>query len=152
MKCDIYSFGVVLLEILTGQLAEDCNLPGQSKYRPLVTWTIQKISTGNVEQCVDPSLGGLYSLEAVDEMASLAADCVQGNANSRPSMSKVVETLSSLSTITSGSLPREIPRRTPPPPPSPSPSPSPSQPRWYWFGGVLYASTEGVVYDTPSSI
>jgi hypothetical protein len=38
MKGDIYSFGVVLLEILTGQLADDYNFPGQSKYRPFVTW------------------------------------------------------------------------------------------------------------------
>ncbi|KAI3505628.1 hypothetical protein L1887_27761 [Cichorium endivia] len=91
LKSDIYSFGVVLLELLTGRKAVDHNMPrGQES---LVTWATPRLSEDKVKQCVDPRLNGEYPLKAVAKMAAVAALCVQYDAEFRPNMSIVVKAL-----------------------------------------------------------
>ncbi|PKU66262.1 Pto-interacting protein 1 [Dendrobium catenatum] len=62
-KSDVYRFGVVLLELLTGRKPVDPTLPrGQQS---LVTWTTPRLSEDKVSQCVDARLGGEYPPKAV---------------------------------------------------------------------------------------
>ncbi|KAL6292861.1 hypothetical protein ACE6H2_001003 [Prunus campanulata] len=93
-KCDVYSFGVVLLELLTGRKPVDHTLPrGQQS---LVTWATLKLSEDKVKQCVDARLNGEYPSKAVVKLATVAALCVQYEADFRPNMSIVVKTLQPL--------------------------------------------------------
>ncbi|KAL6865349.1 hypothetical protein ACP4OV_016500 [Aristida adscensionis] len=90
---DVFSFGVVLLELLTGRKAFDHTLPlGQ---RSLVTWATPRLSEDKVKQCIDPRLGA-YPRKGAAKMAAIAALCVQYKPNFRPDMSNVVEALSPL--------------------------------------------------------
>ncbi|KAK7367851.1 hypothetical protein VNO80_09870 [Phaseolus coccineus] len=65
VKSDIYSYGIVLLELLTGRKPVDMSQPqGQEN---LVTWARPMLtSREGLEQLVDPSLAGSYNF---DDMA-----------------------------------------------------------------------------------
>ncbi|CAL4899611.1 unnamed protein product [Urochloa decumbens] len=85
-KSDVYCFGVVLLELLTGRKPIDHTLP-HGQYS-LVTWATPRLSEDKVEQCVDPrlGLGGGYPPKAVAKY----------DADFRPEMSIIVKALSPL--------------------------------------------------------
>ncbi|CAL4976608.1 unnamed protein product [Urochloa decumbens] len=90
-ESDIYSFGVVLLELLTG-----C-IPGHFQNR-LMIGAMARLSEDEVQvqRCVDPRLRGKYPPKAASRMAAIASRCMQHKAVSRPSMSTVVTDLRSL--------------------------------------------------------
>ncbi|KAI7737409.1 hypothetical protein M8C21_029535 [Ambrosia artemisiifolia] len=62
-KSDVYTFGVVLLELLTGRKPVDHTLPrGQQS---LVTWATPRLIEDKVHTCVDTRLNNEYPLKAV---------------------------------------------------------------------------------------
>ncbi|KAH0886801.1 LOW QUALITY PROTEIN: hypothetical protein HID58_062897 [Brassica napus] len=97
-KSEVYSFGVVLLELLTGRKPVDHTLPhGQQS---LVRWAIPKLSKDKVKECVDARLLGEYPHKAVTKLAVLAAICVKDEAKLRPDMSNVVKALQTVQVYT----------------------------------------------------
>lgn len=93
-KSNIYSFGVILLELLTGRKPVDPTLPrGQQS---LVTWATPKLSEDKVKQCIDPKLDGRFHPRAAAKFSAVAALCLQYEADFRPNMSIVVTALQPL--------------------------------------------------------
>ncbi|KAD4178544.1 hypothetical protein E3N88_27135 [Mikania micrantha] len=91
-KSDIYSFGVVLLELLTGKRAMDKARPKNEHY--LVDWAKPYLtSSRRLRYIIDPKLAGQYSVRGTKEMAQLALNCVNLNPKDRPKMSEIIETL-----------------------------------------------------------
>ncbi|KAL2544433.1 Protein kinase superfamily protein [Forsythia ovata] len=94
-KSDIYSFGVVLLELLTGRRAMDKTRPKSEQN--LVDWTKPYLTSTRRLRCiVDPRLAGQYSVKGAKEMALLALQCVSLQPRDRPKMPAIIETLESL--------------------------------------------------------
>ncbi|KAJ1261486.1 hypothetical protein BS78_09G033300 [Paspalum vaginatum] len=97
-KSDVFSFGVVLLELLTGRRAVDHTLPMEQQ--SLLAWVTPILGEDNVRQYVDPKLlkgvGGGYPSKGVAKFAAVAALCVQYEAESRPDMRIIVRALQPL--------------------------------------------------------
>ncbi|KAK9032117.1 hypothetical protein V6N11_056400 [Hibiscus sabdariffa] len=92
VKSDVYSYGVVLLELLTGRKPVDMTqLPGREN---LVAWARPLLATKEgLETIIDPSLGSDVPFESVAKVAAIASMCVQPEVSHRPFMGEVVQAL-----------------------------------------------------------
>ncbi|GKU86177.1 hypothetical protein SLEP1_g735 [Rubroshorea leprosula] len=92
VKSDVYSYGVVLLELLTGRKPVDMSQsPGQEN---LVTWARPLLtSREGVEQLVDPFLAETYDFDDLAKVAAIASMCVHPEVTHRPFMGEVVQAL-----------------------------------------------------------
>ncbi|KAH1147576.1 hypothetical protein GLYMA_15G170000v4 [Glycine max] len=92
VKSDVYSYGVVLLELLTGRKPVDMSQPpGQEN---LVAWARPLLSSEEgLEAMIDPSLGPDVPSDSVAKVAAIASMCVQPEVSDRPFMGEVVQAL-----------------------------------------------------------
>jgi serine/threonine protein kinase len=93
VKSDVYGFGVVLLELLTGLRALDRNRPAHQQN--LVDWARPYLSScGKLTSfIIDPRLWGQYPAKAAVKAANLAGMCLARDPMIRPSMAEVVSVL-----------------------------------------------------------
>jgi len=92
VNSDVYGFGVVLLEMLTGLRTLDMNRPkGQQN---LVEWAKPCLSNKKkLKTIMDPRIDGQYSLKAAYELAQLTLKCIVLDPKARPCMNEAVEVL-----------------------------------------------------------
>ena len=89
----MYGFGVVLLEMLTGQRALDTNRP--SGQQNLIEWLRPLLSQKKKLKTtiMDARIEGQYSSKAMVQAAQLTLRCLEADPRNRPSMKEVVEVL-----------------------------------------------------------
>ncbi|KAK6154037.1 hypothetical protein DH2020_013676 [Rehmannia glutinosa] len=92
VKSDVYGFGVVLLEMLTGLRALDTRRPnGQQN---LVDWVKPLLSQRRkLKSIMDARIEGQYSTKAASQAAQLTLKCLEPEPRKRPSMKEVVDML-----------------------------------------------------------
>lgn len=94
-KSDIYSFGVVLLEMLSARRAIDKNRP--SGEHNLVEWAKPYLTNKRrIFRVMDPRLEGQYLLDQAQKAANLALQCLAVEPKFRPNMDEVVTALEQL--------------------------------------------------------
>ncbi|KAK7292969.1 hypothetical protein RJT34_15828 [Clitoria ternatea] len=95
-KVDVYSYGIVVLEMVTGKSPTSVKtIDGEETYDGrLVAWVREKRSnTLWVEQIIEPAIGQNYDKCKMEILTRVALDCVGEDKDSRPTMSQVVDLL-----------------------------------------------------------
>ncbi|XP_062096121.1 probable LRR receptor-like serine/threonine-protein kinase At1g07650 isoform X3 [Humulus lupulus] len=96
-KADVYSFGVMAMEIVAGK--------NNMKYRPdenfvcLLDWALFLQQKGDIMELVDPKLGSKFKKEEAKRMIKVALLCTNPSPSLRPTMSTVVTMLEGRTTI-----------------------------------------------------
>ncbi|CAN1329638.1 PTI1-like tyrosine-protein kinase At3g15890 [Linum perenne] len=90
-SCDVYSFGILLLEVITGRKPIE-KMPGGVK-RTITEWAEPYIVQGKFKDLVDPKLRGNFDENQVKQAIYVAALCVQNEPEKRPNMKEVVNML-----------------------------------------------------------
>ncbi|KAL6577255.1 putative serine/threonine-protein kinase pbl5 [Orobanche minor] len=98
-KSDIYSFGVVVLEIVTGRRAIDTRRNGSEQN--LVEWAKPLFKDRKkFHQMADPALEGQYPMRGLYQALAISAMCIQEQPNLRPAITDIVSALKYLATQT----------------------------------------------------
>ncbi|KAG6753450.1 hypothetical protein POTOM_043518 [Populus tomentosa] len=90
-SCDVYSFGILLLEIISAKKPLE-KLPGGLK-RDIVQWATPYVQKDAFDHIADPRLKGRYDRAQLNLAIMIAMRCSDKNAENRPRMMKVVEWL-----------------------------------------------------------
>ncbi|KAK9062818.1 hypothetical protein SSX86_020008 [Deinandra increscens subsp. villosa] len=91
-KADVYAFGVVLLEILTGIKAIEFSRTSRKQYFSEWGRGLLKEGNGCVEM-IDPKLANKYDVKEMELMMYAASLCISPHPEQRPRMSKVLRIL-----------------------------------------------------------
>ncbi|WZY75486.1 hypothetical protein YC2023_021870 [Brassica napus] len=85
-KSDVYSYGVVLLEMITNQpvISEKCHI---------AEWVGSTLKRGDITEIMDPNLGGAYDSNSAWRAVELAMSCADPFSSKRPTMSQVISEL-----------------------------------------------------------
>ncbi|WOG92175.1 hypothetical protein DCAR_0311435 [Daucus carota subsp. sativus] len=99
VKSDVYGFGVVLLEMLTGLRVVDMKRP--SSQHNLIDWAKPRLlHKRKLKTMMDARIQGQYSTKAAVQAAQLTLQCLEIEPRNRPSMKEVVEVLEQVDSMT----------------------------------------------------
>ncbi|KAM3364486.1 hypothetical protein ACQJBY_014693 [Aegilops geniculata] len=88
---DVYSFGILVMEIISGRVPVDYNRPpGEAN---LVDWLKTMVSTRNSEGVVDPKMPQKPASRAVKKALLVALRCVDPDASKRPKIGQIIHML-----------------------------------------------------------
>ncbi|KAK6938639.1 S-locus glycoprotein domain [Dillenia turbinata] len=102
-KVDVYSFGIVVLEMVTGRKATELHVTDSegdsvSEKKELVNWMKGKINGAStnkfcIEDIINPSVGDKWDAQQLQRLVGVALQCVRPDKDGRPTMSQVVKML-----------------------------------------------------------
>ncbi|KAL0721531.1 hypothetical protein Bca4012_036130 [Brassica carinata] len=87
-KTDVFAFGVLLLEIITGRRAVDT-----ASRQSIVMWAKPLLEKSSVEEIVDPKLGNEFDETEMKRVMQTASMCIHHVAAMRPDMNQLVQLL-----------------------------------------------------------
>uniref|UniRef100_M4EU49 non-specific serine/threonine protein kinase n=1 Tax=Brassica campestris TaxID=3711 RepID=M4EU49_BRACM len=90
-KADVYSFGIVAMEIVSGQ--SNTKQKGSADHVSLINWAVKLQQKGDITEIVDPVLQGDFNTKEAVRMIKVAIVCTNSSPSLRPTMSEVVQML-----------------------------------------------------------
>ncbi|KAL4304594.1 hypothetical protein GQ457_10G019470 [Hibiscus cannabinus] len=92
-KTDVFGYGVMLLELITGQRAFDLARIADDGDAMLLDWAKGLLKDRKLEMLVDSDLNGKYTDVEVEQLIQVALLCTQASPMERPKMAEVVRML-----------------------------------------------------------
>uniref|UniRef100_M4CI78 non-specific serine/threonine protein kinase n=1 Tax=Brassica campestris TaxID=3711 RepID=M4CI78_BRACM len=92
-KTDVFGYGIMLLELITGQRAFDLARLANDDDVMLLDWVKGLLKEKKLEMLVDPDLQTNYEERELEQVIQVALLCTQGSPMERPKMSEVVRML-----------------------------------------------------------
>ncbi|KAH7545231.1 hypothetical protein FEM48_Zijuj01G0071700 [Ziziphus jujuba var. spinosa] len=86
-KTDVFAYGVLLLEIVTGRR------PVDSSKKNLLLWAKPLMESGDIATLADPEMEGKYDVEQLHRVILTASYCIRQSSIWRPTMTEVLEVL-----------------------------------------------------------
>nr|CAD1819214.1 unnamed protein product [Ananas comosus var. bracteatus] len=105
-KVDVYSFGMMLFEIISSQKNSMYFEEGSKYHYP--SWAAQKVIEGDEKCLFDSKLGGEADLEEVKRASRVACWCIQDEEIDRPTMGQVVQILEGVLEVNVPRIPRSL--------------------------------------------
>ncbi|KAG9445472.1 hypothetical protein H6P81_016812 [Aristolochia fimbriata] len=94
-KSNVWCFGIVLLELLTGRRHLDIRHPKEE--RNLIKWSRPFLADDSrLSLIMDPRLKGRFPAKAARAVADVAQKCLQKDPSDRPTMRSIVESLKNI--------------------------------------------------------
>ncbi|XP_021726790.1 G-type lectin S-receptor-like serine/threonine-protein kinase At2g19130 [Chenopodium quinoa] len=106
-KADVFSYGMMLFELISGHRNTEQSVYGTVKFFP--TWAASKVAEGaEIMSILDPRLEGNADEEEVKKICKLACWCIQDNEIQRPSMGQVVQIIEGVLDVNMPPMPRSL--------------------------------------------
>ncbi|KAA8524509.1 hypothetical protein F0562_010932 [Nyssa sinensis] len=105
-KADVYSYGMMLFEFLSGRRNSEHSEDGKVKFFP--TWAASVTAGGDILSLLDHRLEGNANAEEVTRICGVACWCIQDDENHRPSMGQVVQILEGVLDVNLPPIPRSL--------------------------------------------
>ncbi|CAN6362760.1 unnamed protein product [Urochloa humidicola] len=107
-KVDVYSFGMVLFEIISGKrnTPDHVYTSNNSHVACFPVQAILNLQGGDISSLVDPRLHGDFDLEEVERICKVACWCIQDNESDRPTTGELVQVLEGLQELDVPPMPR----------------------------------------------
>ncbi|KAJ7527389.1 hypothetical protein O6H91_16G051500 [Diphasiastrum complanatum] len=105
-KADVYSYGMTLLEIISGRKNLDVNSDLDKWFFPL--WACQQARLGDFSSLVDIKLCGNFNAEQLKVAVLVAIWCIQDEEINRPSMARVLQMLEGTLEVTDPPFPKTL--------------------------------------------
>ncbi|KAL3332895.1 hypothetical protein AABB24_033120 [Solanum stoloniferum] len=106
-KADVYSYGMMLLEIVSGKRNSEYSQDGKVKFFP--SWAARVVvDEGDILSLLDYRLDRAADAEEVSRICKVAYWCIQDDEFQRPSMGQVVQILEGVLDVNLPPLPRSL--------------------------------------------
>ncbi|KAJ6796946.1 Uncharacterized protein M6B38_221055 [Iris pallida] len=109
-RADVYSYGMMLFEIISGKRNSDQQGDRETKigFFPILAATRLMEGEDAMMSLLDPRLKGEADAEEVTRACKVACWCIQDNEHSRPSMGQVVQILEGVVEVNMPPMPRTL--------------------------------------------
>ncbi|KAM3385036.1 hypothetical protein ACQJBY_009162 [Aegilops geniculata] len=105
-KADVFSYGMMLLEIISGRRNSDHGEEGRSTFFP--TLAASKLHEGDVQTLLDPRLKGDANPDELTRACKVACWCIQDDESTRPTAGQIVQILEGFLDVNMPPVPRSL--------------------------------------------
>lgn len=90
-SCDVYSFGILLLELASGR--KPIEKINSTTRRSITEWALPLVCEKKYSEIADPKLNGNYSVDEMKRVTLVGLTCARNQPENRPTILEVVELL-----------------------------------------------------------